>query len=168
MNLSAANHGGVLDRVVGRVILLDPEGRVLLFHGFEPRHPESPWWYTPGGGVEPGETPQLAAARELFEETGLIVEPASLGEHVFHNYVEFPFDGVLLRQHNYLFLGRAPSSEISIDVFDDGERRTYLGHRWWTAEELQQTGETYFPQELAEIVMRLRGRPEGGRATIPS
>lgn len=165
-----ADHSEVRDRVVGRVILLDPEGRVLLFHGFDPLHPESPWWYTPGGGVEPGETPQLAAARELFEEIGLTVEPASLGEHVFHDYVEFPFDGVLLRQHNYLFLGRVPSSEIgiSIDELDDAERRTCLGHRWWTAEELQQTAETYFPHELAEIVIRSRGRAEGGRVTIPS
>jgi 8-oxo-dGTP pyrophosphatase MutT (NUDIX family) len=158
------NQAEVRDRVVGRMILLDPEGRVLLFHGIDPQHPESPWWYTPGGGVEPGETPQQAAARELAEEVGLTVEPAALGGHVFHNYVEFPFDGVLLRQHNYLFLGRVASAEISVDGLDAAEQRTYLGHRWWTAEELERSGETYFPQELPEIVTRLRGAEARGRA----
>lgn len=30
-------------------------------------------WYPPGGGVEPGETPEAAAERETLEETGLVV-----------------------------------------------------------------------------------------------
>jgi 8-oxo-dGTP pyrophosphatase MutT (NUDIX family) len=138
------------------VILLDPEGRVLLFEGFDPADPESPWWFTPGGGVEPGETTQQAAARELVEETGLVVHPSVLGEQVFKNYVEFHFDGVLLRQHNDFFLLRTTSTEISTAGFDEIERLTHLGHRWWSAEELRQSAVTYFPEELAELVTQLR------------
>jgi hypothetical protein len=42
----------IVDRVAGRVILLDPDGKVLLFHGFDPRRPDEPWWFTPGGGLQ--------------------------------------------------------------------------------------------------------------------
>jgi 8-oxo-dGTP diphosphatase len=42
-------------------------GRVLLIH-----HTRLGTWLPVGGEIEPGETPLLAAARELQEETGLI------------------------------------------------------------------------------------------------
>jgi 8-oxo-dGTP diphosphatase len=34
-------------------------------------------WAFPGGSVEPGEAPEMAAVRELYEETGLIVRQVS-------------------------------------------------------------------------------------------
>jgi ADP-ribose pyrophosphatase YjhB (NUDIX family) len=51
------------------VVVLDPDGRVLLFRYDDPP-PMGVHWATPGGGIEPGESPREAAARELREETG--------------------------------------------------------------------------------------------------
>ncbi|MCC7267714.1 MAG: NUDIX domain-containing protein [Caulobacteraceae bacterium] len=49
-----------------RVLLLDPEDRLLLFRGRLPAQPDSaPFWFTCGGGIEPGETVEDAALREI-------------------------------------------------------------------------------------------------------
>lgn len=49
-----------------RAVAVDGEGRVMLV-----RHTYVTGWWLPGGGVDRGETIGDAAARELFEETGL-------------------------------------------------------------------------------------------------
>ena len=48
------------------VVLSHQEGKILLS-----RHRQRQTWETQGGHIEPGETPEQAARRELREETGL-------------------------------------------------------------------------------------------------
>lgn len=59
----------VLEVPTAAVLLFDDQNRVLLV-----RHSEGNDWTTPGGMVEPYETPSNAAVRETWEETGLHVE----------------------------------------------------------------------------------------------
>ncbi len=56
-------------RHAARVVLLDPQARVLLMRYDDPP-PNGTNWSTPGGGLEPGESHHEAALRELAEETG--------------------------------------------------------------------------------------------------
>ena len=51
------------------VVTFDARGRVLLV-----RNLEDGLWSTPGGMIEPLEIPADAAVREMWEETGLLVE----------------------------------------------------------------------------------------------
>ncbi len=64
----------ILEVQVAAVILLDAQDRVLMQHrdGGALRWPHK--WGLPGGAIEPGETPEEGARRELEEETGLRVE----------------------------------------------------------------------------------------------
>jgi 8-oxo-dGTP diphosphatase len=58
---------------VAAVIVRD--GRVLMVRerrrGPTGRHDGAEYWVLPGGGIEPGETPEEAVAREVREEVGL-------------------------------------------------------------------------------------------------
>jgi len=58
-------------RIGAYAVLLDDQGRILL--AFWNRG-DLAAWTLPGGGVEPGETPEQAAVREVREETGYDVE----------------------------------------------------------------------------------------------
>lgn len=49
------------------VVLSVYEGKILLS-----RHRKRDTWETQGGHIEPGETPEDAARRELFEESGAV------------------------------------------------------------------------------------------------
>jgi predicted NUDIX family NTP pyrophosphohydrolase len=55
------------------VVLLDPDGRVLLAHATETTH-----WDIPKGQGEEGEAPHVTALREMEEETGIAVDASRL------------------------------------------------------------------------------------------
>jgi 8-oxo-dGTP diphosphatase len=57
-------------------IVRDDQGRLLLIQ--RGHDPEAGRWSLPGGRVEPGESDAQALAREMLEETGLIVTPGPL------------------------------------------------------------------------------------------
>jgi len=55
------------------ISVFDDTGRILLG-----RDAETDLWTLPGGAIDPNEHPADAAARECFEETGLVVRPQRL------------------------------------------------------------------------------------------
>lgn len=59
---------------VALVLLVDSSGAVLLQHRDENTAVSPNQWSLPGGHVEPGESPEEAARRELLEETGLTAD----------------------------------------------------------------------------------------------
>jgi ADP-ribose pyrophosphatase YjhB (NUDIX family) len=56
--------------------VFDAEDRVLLVERSQP--PSAGAWTVPGGKLEPGETLAQGVAREVREETGLVVEVGAL------------------------------------------------------------------------------------------
>jgi 8-oxo-dGTP pyrophosphatase MutT (NUDIX family) len=137
----------VIDRRAARVLLIDAAERTLLLHGGDPARPDQRWWFTPGGGLDEGETPAQGAARELHEETGLKVEPEALGEPVHHDRQ--------YRQTQDFFLLRVPEWQVDTAGLDADEQRTITDHRWWSAPELDAATEQIFPAGLAGLLRRV-------------
>jgi 8-oxo-dGTP pyrophosphatase MutT (NUDIX family) len=141
-----------MPRRAGRVLVIDPAGRVLLLQGFDPAKPESLHWVTIGGGVDFGEGTAQAAARELWEETGIKATASELVGPVRQRTTEFSFDGVSYRQEEDYYVLRVGEVQVSLAHLDVIERATITGYRWWSAQELAATTEAFFPAELPELL----------------
>ncbi len=76
--------------LVSAVALIDVDNRVLLAQRPEGKSMAGLWEF-PGGKVEPGETPEVALIRELYEELGIETWDSCLAPLTFasHSYSEF-------------------------------------------------------------------------------
>lgn len=138
-------------RRAARVILIDESGRVLLFRGGDPARPEAgTWWFTPGGGIDDGESAEDAARREVREETGF--ELAELGPVVLERRVEFEVEGVRYDQDEVFFTAAVVGFDVDNREWTELEHRLMLEHRWWTRDELANTNDTVFPEGLERFL----------------
>lgn len=101
------------DQAVERIevaagVIRDAEGRVLVTQRLAGRHLEGLWEF-PGGKIEAGEAPNLALARELYEELGIEAGPMRPLVGVTHAYAEKTVRLRLFEVHS--FTGEAQGRE---------------------------------------------------------
>jgi 8-oxo-dGTP pyrophosphatase MutT (NUDIX family) len=94
---------GATLRIAARVILLDQHDTVLHIGGNQ--GPDGlTRWFIPGGGIDSEESLPEAAAREVAEETHLVIDPEALGRPVAYDVVAvFPHNRLLVQRNWYFF-----------------------------------------------------------------
>jgi len=143
------------------VAVVMEDGKVLTtFYGRD--------WSLPGGEVEPDELIPEATARELFEETGLIVEPQRLlfvNDNFFTDPVWAP-EG--LHELGFYWLCRVVGGDFDpgLHIERSGEIEESLRHYWRTPEELKEL--PFYPVWLTgELERGMRdGWPPGARYLV--
>ncbi|WP_165975500.1 NUDIX hydrolase [Actinomadura rubrisoli] len=142
-------------RDTARVVLAGPGDRVLLFRHLLPR----PWaregWLTPGGGIDPGETPAQALVRELREEIGLSLGTDDLGGAVAFDAGRWWTGDTVFATVNWYFFARTASLGLDFSGQEERERGELLDHRWWRIADLDGSADLVFPVGLAELAARL-------------
>lgn len=135
-------------RPAARILLVDGEGRVLLFR-FTPTD-RPPLWCTPGGAVDPGESYEAAARRELWEEVGLDVD---CGPQVARRTADFrSFEGVEVTADERYFRVEVESCEVVANRLTAMEQQVMAGWHWFTPDEVANHDEVIYPVDLLDLL----------------
>jgi 8-oxo-dGTP pyrophosphatase MutT (NUDIX family) len=147
-------------RLTSRVLLFDERDRLLLFLTAAPDTSRVARWITPGGGVDPGEDHATAALRELYEETGLVLD--DVGAPVFsEDFVVEWDDADHDTGHVEFYVAHSTAFDPSSEHWTDDERVDVVAHRWWTLDELDATHERYEPLTLPALARRVLNEEKG-------
>jgi 8-oxo-dGTP pyrophosphatase MutT (NUDIX family) len=142
----------VVRRRAARVVVVDADGHVLMIEGFDPHHPDDPYWYTVGGGVEPGETDRAAAVREVWEETGRTIGVDDLVGPVHHDEDAFSFEGRAIVQEQVFYGWVTERFDANPAGFAELEVRSTIQMAWIDPALHRARGEAVYPVVLEQLV----------------
>ena len=134
-------------RGAARVVIV-ADDTVLLQGDTDPGVPGSRFWQTPGGGIDPEETPLSAAIREVYEETGLVVAARDVRGPVGTRVVAHGYSDRILLQHETFYLLRAERFDPVPAALTAREAERRVETRWFPLDALPVNT---WPAELATI-----------------
>lgn len=145
-------------RPTARLFVFDPENRLLLIR-YRTTPPVAPpyvdvpsIWFTPGGGLEPGETAREAAARELMEETGLDLP---IGPEVAFREEDVTFFIKKVCVVERYFVVRTKDSHVDTGFLADSEDDDVVEVGWFTIDQLHALQQHVEPTALVALAARL-------------
>ncbi len=140
------------ERITVRVLLFDPDGRILLMKGRMSHTRDGPGaWFTIGGGAEPGETLEACARREIAEESGF--SSVELGPAVWRREGtgSLASGEMVLFKETYI-VAHCPGGEPVRDGWEAHEHDLVDDLRWWSLEDLAACGDVIYPEGLLALL----------------
>jgi 8-oxo-dGTP pyrophosphatase MutT (NUDIX family) len=138
-------------RTTVRVLLVNEADQTLLFEDTDPGLPEFRWWVIPGGGMDPGESEEQTAVREIAEETGLVLAPEELLGPVARRHIVHGYSDQVIEQEETFFVARVSTFEVDVAGHTEEEKLTLQQSRWWDRAALAETDEWIWPARLLEL-----------------
>ena len=152
---------GVPWRPAARVLLFSADGRLLLATSHDLHDPSRSWWFTLGGGLEPGEDARLAAVREVEEETGIELDPDALLGPVATRSALLDFASGTVRQEEEYYLAwlgwEPPVARTGWTALE----RASMDLVCWVDPAVLRSGVEVFPPALADLIERLASGWDG-------
>ncbi|WP_251451873.1 NUDIX hydrolase [Varibaculum prostatecancerukia] len=149
---------GYPGRHAARIVAFDSRGRILLISGHDFSDPTHRWWFTPGGGIEGGETRAQAALRESKEETGITLNLGQLQGSVLYreSLLKFRKLWAIQAEHYFLVHLNADAPRAFTAKWTPSEKQLLEDIRWVPLTELARLGEreTIYPNCLPELAQQ--------------
>ncbi|MBV9455606.1 MAG: NUDIX hydrolase [Rubrobacter sp.] len=129
--------------LVSGILPVRPDGRMLLL-----KRPTGTW-EPPAGRLAPGESFEIGAIREVYEETGLLVAP----QRLLASWVGEKPGGGLLASATY-------ASRVSAEVGGIQLSNEHLGYTWATLDEWLELPSWWSRENILRVTMPIAGLPE--------
>jgi 8-oxo-dGTP pyrophosphatase MutT (NUDIX family) len=133
-----------------RILCRNEDGEILLLKWRDPIDGHV-FWEPPGGGIEPGEEPEEAAVRELYEETGYTTALAEETVMVERDYV---FAGRHHQHTERFFLTTVPGVPTPAQ-FSEQEIATFLEAKFIHPGRLAALDAPVEPPHLGSLIAEL-------------
>ena len=146
------NRAGLRVRQAARLLACDRRGRVWLFP-FQPHGADGgiAYWFTPGGGVEAGESVADAARRECQEELGYAL--ADPGEAIARRQFALTLlSGEQVWADEYYFVVDLGDHQPHDAGWQADERQVMGQGRWFDAAMLAAPPQPVFPEDLSRLL----------------
>ena len=111
---------------------------------------KAPWWEIPGGGIDPGESFEEAAAREIVEETG--ITEFELGPCIWTQQVQYTFAGMYFDSDERIHVAWCEGGEFRPQGLEFFEALAFRAARWWDVGDLLEATDPLLPPRMREFI----------------
>jgi 8-oxo-dGTP pyrophosphatase MutT (NUDIX family) len=138
-----------------RAIILNKNNEIFLFkYNLDYFADGNVVWITPGGGLEEGESFDMALKRELYEELG-IQYSQNCKQIYYRNPVYSLKNGEKVQCEERFFLIYLDVEKFKYNNWTESEQKRMQCGKWWSVEEIIQSDDEFFSRDIIVIMNNL-------------